>query len=64
MAEIVAYKELQFGGNSRATEAGKASARRHCNSFCLSKGIGLDGQGVASCEITCNEKFSASLRHT
>lgn len=61
MAEIVVYKELQSGA-SRATEAGKVSARKQCDAFCLSKRIGLNEQGVASCDrLTenefCNEKF-------
>lgn len=62
MAEIAEYDQLQSGGISRATEAGRSSAKKHCDAYCLTKRIGLNGSGNASCERLledqiCSEKF-------
>lgn len=62
MEEVVEYTQLASGGTSRATEAGRATAKKNCDAFCLSKRIGMNANGIASCERAtedeiCNEKF-------
>jgi hypothetical protein len=62
MAEVVEYSQLASGGVSRATEAGRASAKKNCDAFCLTKRIGMNANGIASCERAtedeiCTEKF-------
>ena len=54
--------ECTIGGASRATEAGRATAKKNCDAFCLSKWIGINANGIAFCERAtedeiCNEKF-------
>lgn len=62
MDQVVEYKQLASGGMARATEAGRSSAKKHCDAFCLTKRIGLNDKGTASCERLsenqiCDEKF-------
>lgn len=62
MDQVVEYNQLASGGMARATEAGRSSAKKHCDAFCLTKRIGLNENGIASCERLseeqiCNEKF-------
>lgn len=62
MDVVVEYKQLASGGTARSTEAGRSSAKRHCDAFCLTKRIGLNSNGIASCERLleeqiCDEKF-------
>lgn len=62
MGTVVEYTQLASGGVARATEAGRSSAKKHCDAFCLSKGLGVNANGISSCERLketdiCNEKF-------
>ena len=54
MEEVVDYSQLASGGVSRA--------KKNCDSFCLMKRIGMNANGIASCERAtedeiCTEKF-------
>ena len=56
------YSQLASGGVSRSAEAGRSSAKKSCDAFCQSKGIGMNGSSIASCERLeedeiCTEKF-------
>ena len=62
MEDVVEYSQLVSGGVSRATESGRTSAKKNCDAFCLSKRIGMNVNGIASCEKAtedeiCNEIF-------
>ena len=37
MDQVVEYNQLASGGMARATEAGRSSAKKHCDAFCLTK---------------------------
>lgn len=60
---LVEYLELASAGTSRATEAGRTSAKVHFNQFCTTKAIGISPQTQrVSCDLLnenelCNEKL-------